>query len=204
MSARVAGLRLRSLAYLGGVGAGHSSQPLPGRLDGSHLGHAVDRYQSELRHIPQQPLEVVDCRPVIVPAEIDSVLEAARDARERSFNERAAARVVFGTDSAFSHDYRYFRNRSGAANGNFEGLGAKLVAHLGLLDARLGTDRTFRPDTAARVVLHANEVVATRRFEEDIFGFAQRARRVRLAAGKRFDLLHRDGHADREFRATRL
>src|SRR5262245_52334311 len=65
------------------------------------LRFAIDGHQPEFRAVAEDPLEIVEQRPVDVAAYIDSVRDAARQARQRAIDIFDAARVILRAHTVF-------------------------------------------------------------------------------------------------------
>jgi hypothetical protein len=84
------------------------------------------------------------------------------------------------------------------ADRRLQRLGPVLVAHRQHRHARFRTGRTVRVESHAAVGLHADEVVCPAGVEERIEADRPRLVTLRLAAGQRLVVLHREGDAHRE------
>jgi len=65
------------------MGTRNTSQPMGTRLDHALLCQAIDRDEAEGRTIAEDPLEVVQGRPVGVAAHVDSISQAGSDPAQR-------------------------------------------------------------------------------------------------------------------------
>src|ERR1700735_192200 len=164
------------------VRAGDLTQPFGAGFRRSHLSVAIHRNYSESWAVAGVPFEVVEQRPVVVPANVDAVAEASRDAAQRAAYVLDTAIVLVCADAIFGDDDRYLRDCARLANVCFERFGPEFVVHHRGLDAGFGRQRAVGADAIARVGLDADEIVAERRLIKDVLAFSLDAIAALLAA----------------------
>src|SRR5262249_55104102 len=77
-------------------------------------------------------------------------------------------------------------------------LGPEFVAHLSEFDSRFRGQHAVRAEPLARVALHAEEIILSRRLEKYVFGVVTCAVAKMLAARHRLHVAHRKSHPDRK------
>src|SRR5438034_8349712 len=145
------------------------TEPVRAGLGRPCEGLPVHRNQAELRSVPERPLEVVEQGPIEIAAHVDAFVKAAEDLPQRRADVAGTLRVVLRCDPIFGNeDRRAASTPPGPADRPPQRGGVVLLAELRDVVRLLGSPHTpldmraaraLRPETIARVGLHADEGV---------------------------------------------